>query len=149
MKYLFFWRDQFLRDYKTRHKILVIIISYIEGLGGIDNLVRMDVAIPFNTIANWDKSNIENARAINYLVSSEYLTLSTKDSKQYLLLTQKALDAFNSEYFLTEHESQLRQRNYNRWQIICAVIVAFGVVYSIWKDDFKCNPSPKDKVEQK
>src|SRR5688572_5599098 len=146
MNPIMFWKDQFLRDYKTKHRMLQVMIIYIEHRTGLD-VVRLDVAIPFTTIVGWGGSRKDNARAIRYLISAEYFRQIRKDSTEYLLLTQKALDAYNSEYFLTEYRAQLRLRNNNRWNILFAGIVAAGVIYSIL-NDFKKNQPAKDKGQE-
>ena len=82
--------------------MLQVLIIYVEYRGGLDNLVRFDYAVPFTTIVGWSGSRKDNARAIRYLISAQYFRQARTENTEYLMLTQKALDAYNAEYFLKQ-----------------------------------------------
>lgn len=98
-------------------------------------------AIPVRVISRWNNNVRENSKAIQFLVSGRYLKLHQRDNNQYLTLEPLGLDAFHGEFFLNQYHEERRKRSYNIWAICLNVIIAIGVIYSIYKDEFKGTPS--------
>ena len=74
--------------------------------------------------------------AIKYLLAYEYLNygIENGEGKYYVSITQKGLDACNSEYFYHEYKRFRRERINNRYTIAFGIITAFGVFFAIFKD---------------
>ena len=133
-----FWKDSFIQQDLHRHKMICLAILYVESLVDKTGIVNDVTAFDSNILNNWDKGNIrDNSNAVNYLVATKYLKPILRDGVRYVTVTPEALDAFHSDYFLNIYKDKIRQRNNNRWTLFFSGIVAFGVIYSIWKEDIK------------
>lgn len=145
---LFFWKDESIRVYKTRHRVLEIILAILSSQSK-DGNIPPDIAVSLETVAKWSGNAQDNMRAIRFLLSTGYLKHHDQNNISGALMTQKGTDAFNSEYFLSIYKEQIRLRNNNRWMILFNGVVAFGVIYSIWNSDAKVSSSPKEQSVQK
>jgi hypothetical protein len=142
-----FWKDQTARLYKLKHRMLLEQILAVEEYVGHTEKVNFNAAVPINNIANSGGNIDENLKAIRYLLAAKYFEYAENNNEQHVRITQLGLDAINSEYFLEKGKEYIRERNNNRWMIALNIVVAIGVVYSIYKDQFIKSPSSKDKQQ--
>ena len=61
-----------------------------------------------------------------------------------VFITQKGIDAFESEYFLSEDEKEKRESNKNRYTIAFGVITAAGVIFAIINSTLLTNNTSKE-----
>lgn len=74
-------------------------------------------------------------KALKYLIVNKYFTGAKKDNIQYIYITQKGIDAYNSEEFLTIYQKERSERRKNRISLLFSAIIVIGVIVAIFKDN--------------
>lgn len=135
--FLRFWKDRYIRDLRTRHFILERAIYYIEYLKGEKNEVDNLTGISVESLASWTKNIADNKRAVEFLVATKCLKMHIHKGKQFVTLEPHGLEMYQNGILASEYRQQLRLRNNNRWMIGLNVVLAIGVIYSIYRDEMK------------
>lgn len=121
-----------MSNHKFRHLILEDIFQSLSY-----NSVPLDYAVEIEILTKNEK-DVERVKALKYLISSGYLKYVHYDGKyNTVLLQQKDIEAYHSEYFLEAHKDHVSKITERRVMIWCNIVVALGVIVTLWKDIFK------------
>ena len=135
-------------DNEARHEILKNILFMNHDIDKDKD--PLTTAVEFNELVNYQKGDKDKReKALRYLLATGFLEYYRISNLHSCVITQKGIDAFNGEFFKSIHEEEKRKRTNNRWMIRTNAILAVGVIYSIFHDNFKCSEKVSDKTQTK
>jgi hypothetical protein len=91
--------------------------------------------------------NADRTKAIKYLIAGGYLSIKIIQTTPYAAITQKGANAYHSEYFLEQHKDYIAKRTEKRIMIWCNIVVALGVLYTLYRDNFISNKPSKELTQ--
>ena len=133
-------------DNQARHSILESILDITYKA----NKYPLNSGVDINAVLNENKANLKQRdKAIKYLYAIGYIEYTNLEEKSLISVTKKGQNAYASEYFLSLHIEKIKTRNNNRWMRVTNAVLALGVIYSIFHDNFNCGKKAIDKNKPK
>lgn len=137
---------------QERHKLLADIVNAARSVNTKDLIQKIDIQFIFQLAG--EKGYMKRWKAMSYLDAAEYIKIVDNqkgirsdyqifEEGTNIILTEKGIKAYSSEYFLEKYKERRAIVIHNSWMIACNVTVAIAAIIALWV------ASKKEKIELK